>query len=462
MKKLRFILILFISTSAFAQNSINSHTFSFSNTLETVQVEDALGPNSELAKHRYLFRVSYDFVNESLIGIDSSRSVQQFTVVKRLHTIGAGAGWMLIKNFLIGFEIPVHYVRLDQSYLTTYGLSLDPTVWKLGDIGLHAKWRFTSDDSSFNAALMPYISFPTGSDDYFISDDSYAFGGKLLVDTTIFHILTLYGNAGYTFADNAEFLNIDRSGRIELAFGAYLKVIGERLGFTGEVINGITVPDYDEDQNPIAVRLGFRAKTGVVRWYLGGGLEGVRSARSNDVSLYAGMKMPFGAWEKKEPQAVEPKPEPTIVTVEKEVEVLKKIETLKESLSIQREINFETAKDIILEGSYAELDSAANIIKEYGEYISAIMIEGHTDSRGDDAYNMDLSQRRANSVRNYLINKGIPADKLKAIGYGETKPKVEEVNPETRLMNRRVEFKVDETIQHDSKEVTPTAEDKAK
>jgi outer membrane protein OmpA-like peptidoglycan-associated protein len=440
MKTLYLFLGLMLATTLANAQTINSHTFSFSDTLETVQVEDALGPNSELAKHRFLLRGSYDFVNESLIGIDSTRSSQQFTVVKRLHTAGVGAGWMITKRFLVGFEVPIHFVRLDQTYLTTFSLNLDRKEWVLGDINLRAKLRLTNDSSKINVAIAPHMFFPTGNDTYFVSDNSYGVGGRVLLDVTPAPFLTLYGNAGYTYAKNAEFLNIDRTGRIETAAGAYVRVIGDKLGGNAEVIHALTLPGYDEDQNPIAMRLGFRARTGIVRWYFGGALEGLRKARSNDVSLYGGIKMPLGSWEKPAP-VVAPAPVPDVVTVEK------KIEILKENLSVRREINFETAKDVILPGSFPELDSAAAIINEHVEHIKLITIEGHTDSRASAAYNQALSERRANSVRNYMIGKGVPAEKLKAVGYGESRLKVEETSPETLLINRRVEFKVNETIE---------------
>ena len=439
MKTLRLFLgLVLVSTFAQAQ-TINSHTFSFSDTLETVQVEDALGPNSELAKHRFLLRGSYDFVNESLIGIDSTRSNQQFTVVKKLHTAGAGAAWMFTKRFLVGFEVPVHYVRLDQTYLTTYSLNLDRKEWVLGDINLRAKLRLTNDTSKINVAIAPHVFFPTGSDTYFVTDNSYGMGGRFLLDVTPAPFLSLYGNIGYTYSKNAQFLNIDRTKRIEASAGAYVRVIGDKLGGNAEVIHSLTLPGYDEDQNPIAIRLGFRARTGIVRWYFGGALEGLRKARSNDISLYGGVKMPFGSWSKPAPVA---KPEPETYTVEK------KIQILKENLSVRREINFETNKAVILPASYPELDSAAEIINKYGEHISTITIEGHTDSRGSDAYNQSLSERRANSVRDYLIGKGVPAEKLKAVGYGESRLKINpETGPESWLINRRVEFIVDETIE---------------
>ena len=76
-----------------------------------------------------------------------------------------------------------------------------------------------------------------------------------------------------------------------------------------------------------------------------------------------------------------------------------------------------------------------------------IEIGGHTDSGGDEAMNLNLSQRRANAVRTYLVNKGVAADRLIAKGYGETKPLVADravigVDSQDRAKNRRTEFTI--------------------
>ena len=77
-----------------------------------------------------------------------------------------------------------------------------------------------------------------------------------------------------------------------------------------------------------------------------------------------------------------------------------------------------------------------------------VEISSHTDSKGNDNYNMKLSQRRAESVVNYLVSKGIKAERLKAKGYGESKPVAPNEkpdgsdNPEGRALNRRTDFKI--------------------
>jgi outer membrane protein OmpA-like peptidoglycan-associated protein len=93
----------------------------------------------------------------------------------------------------------------------------------------------------------------------------------------------------------------------------------------------------------------------------------------------------------------------------------------------------------LTDGAKATLDQLAALLK--GAQGCSVTIGGHTDSRGDDSYNQQLSQDRANAVRAYLVGAGASADRLKAVGFGETKPKVSpEVSAEDRAANRRIEF----------------------
>jgi outer membrane protein OmpA-like peptidoglycan-associated protein len=71
-----------------------------------------------------------------------------------------------------------------------------------------------------------------------------------------------------------------------------------------------------------------------------------------------------------------------------------------------------------------------------------VEIGGHTDSEGSDTYNQTLSQNRAGSVRQYLIQAGIPAAQVTAKGYGETVPVADNTTEAGRALNRRTEFKI--------------------
>jgi outer membrane protein OmpA-like peptidoglycan-associated protein len=102
-------------------------------------------------------------------------------------------------------------------------------------------------------------------------------------------------------------------------------------------------------------------------------------------------------------------------------------------------INFEFGKALIMSGSYSVLDSAAGILSNYPEV--EVEILGHTDSIGSDAANLTLSQKRAEAVRQYLIDMHmIEPVRLIAIGCGETKPIADNSTEEGRAKNRRVEF----------------------
>ena len=82
------------------------------------------------------------------------------------------------------------------------------------------------------------------------------------------------------------------------------------------------------------------------------------------------------------------------------------------------------------------LDSVADILAKRPGF--NVEVRGHTDSTGKDAYNLDLSQRRAEAVRDYLVVKGIPAEKLTAVGKGEAEPIAPNDTADGRALNRRV------------------------
>ena len=106
-----------------------------------------------------------------------------------------------------------------------------------------------------------------------------------------------------------------------------------------------------------------------------------------------------------------------------------------------KDIYFETAKATLLPASFVELDNLYDIMVKYPE-VSKVEISGHTDWVGNDAYNKDLSQRRAQSVVDYLKKKGVNTSRLESKGYGEEKPIADNNTPEGRQQNRRVEFKI--------------------
>lgn len=111
------------------------------------------------------------------------------------------------------------------------------------------------------------------------------------------------------------------------------------------------------------------------------------------------------------------------------------------SIQILEKVQFELGSDVLLEVSFPLLDEISRVMAE-NEQLEVVQIEGHTDSTGGAARNRELSRGRAESVRQYLIGKGIAKDRLIAKGFGPDKPLQPNDTPEGREANRRVEFNI--------------------
>ncbi len=109
------------------------------------------------------------------------------------------------------------------------------------------------------------------------------------------------------------------------------------------------------------------------------------------------------------------------------------------SIEILDMVYFEYNKAVIKSVSYPILDAVASTL-EGNPSIQLIEVQGHTDERGNDAYNLDLSDRRAAAVKKYLEDKGIEAKRLESQGYGETQPVDQNHNEKAWAKNRRVAF----------------------
>ena len=114
-------------------------------------------------------------------------------------------------------------------------------------------------------------------------------------------------------------------------------------------------------------------------------------------------------------------------------------EDVKRITFIGSKIFFENNSDKLKVASLSQLDELSKILNKYDG--ANLVIEGHTDSNGSDDFNMNLSQKRTESVRAYLIGKGISGDRLIGLGLGETKPVASNKTTLGRAKNRRVELK---------------------
>lgn len=118
-----------------------------------------------------------------------------------------------------------------------------------------------------------------------------------------------------------------------------------------------------------------------------------------------------------------------------------KVQVTAERIEILEKVYFEFDGDQIDQRSADLLDEVANVLRRNPDILK-VEVGGHTDSKGADVYNLDLSQRRVESVVKWLVAKGVSEDRLQAKGYGETEPIATNDTAEGRAENRRVEFTI--------------------
>jgi outer membrane protein OmpA-like peptidoglycan-associated protein len=128
------------------------------------------------------------------------------------------------------------------------------------------------------------------------------------------------------------------------------------------------------------------------------------------------------------------------------MESLAKIAQVKEEargmvITLSGQVLFVTGKSELLPAAQDQLGQVAKALQDQGE-IKPIVVEGYTDSVGSDSANMTLSQARAEAVRAYLVSKGLPSDKLSAVGKGKSNPVAGNDTADGRANNRRVEIVV--------------------
>ncbi|MBI1391651.1 MAG: OmpA family protein [Alphaproteobacteria bacterium] len=110
-------------------------------------------------------------------------------------------------------------------------------------------------------------------------------------------------------------------------------------------------------------------------------------------------------------------------------------------LNMPSDVTFNVNQSDIRPSFYDVLNSVALVLKEYDR--TTVSVNGHADSTGSDAYNQTLSEKRALSVSQYLASQGVAGQRLRAVGYGETRPIADNATASGRSANRRVEVIID-------------------
>jgi outer membrane protein OmpA-like peptidoglycan-associated protein len=110
------------------------------------------------------------------------------------------------------------------------------------------------------------------------------------------------------------------------------------------------------------------------------------------------------------------------------------------AITLKGDVTFDFDSVAVRPGLYNEIDRIAQIMVKYPQ--THIMVEGHTDSVGGESYNQRLSERRAEAVKNLLVQRGVDPYRVTPIGYGESRPVATNAEEAGRQLNRRVEIRI--------------------
>ena len=118
------------------------------------------------------------------------------------------------------------------------------------------------------------------------------------------------------------------------------------------------------------------------------------------------------------------------------------------------DVLFDTGSSSLSPGAFSRLDQLADTLNRYPD--TELIVRGHTDAEGSEASNQSLSEQRADSVRRYLIGKGVSPSRITSIGFGESMPLVSNTTLSGRQQNRRVEIELRPTQQLREQQSTPS------
>jgi len=136
--------------------------------------------------------------------------------------------------------------------------------------------------------------------------------------------------------------------------------------------------------------------------------------------------------------------------MDKQQQQLQQIPGVEVTRPAQNEIAINLTNDVLFDFNSAALrpesrDTLRELAQNFSQYPNeAISVEGHTDAIGTPERNQLLSEARANNVRSYIVDNGVPPSRVTATGFGDTRPKASNETPEGRQLNRRVEIHVRE------------------
>lgn len=438
---------------------------------------NAEGSGTRPSEDPWEFGLYVNYAKNSLVVVDGDGELTNTFVGNR---VGADvlASFSIADPFSIGLGMPLYFQDGDA----------EPSAVGLGELRVVPKLRLLNDRESVGLALAAELRAPTNTGDFSGDEGDVSVTPKLIVDHRFVSGLRLGANVGVLLREESRFFNVLEGN--ELAYAAAVAYAINADTELGVEFNGaVGLSETDDEETPLEA-LPYLRQVLAPDWTLQGGagvgvlagygvptfrvFVGVRWAPTSHDADRDGISdsedaCPNDAEDMDRIEDMDGCPEEDPDGDQDGVpdhqdDCPEAKETINGSddddgcpdtgdprvvyedgeFMILDAVQFEHGSAKVNPESHSLLDQVALMIKAHPQ-VGKVRIEGHTDDTGPEDVNQRLSEQRAHSVRQYLINKGVSPKRLSAKGYGESKPLEDGTSDSARKKNRRVQFVVDST-----------------
>lgn len=404
-------IALLIAQSAFA---LNLQGYRFSDSYRYSLLDDSL---HEKFDGRYVVTASFGNVHSPFYYSDSNLEDLGEEIIDYNNVLTAGFSYYLNKNVSFG-------VDLNAINNSVFG----ETYTSLADTVLKSKLNIKRTDT-FSLSLNPQVILPTGRTENFSTMGSVS-GSLSAVAEKSLNKLHFLGSLGALSSKNNEYVDVDHRQLLLTQVGVSYD-LSEKLNVNFESFRNIPLVN-DKLQDEGKYFLTGKHKTHKnFSTYFGGGVTGWDEVERNTYSVFAGIKL----YES---------PVPVVTAVVKTASAAPKreIKTREDELKLgppakMDEIYFAHAKHHLEAPELRKLDTVISYFNEAKAEIQNIVIEGYASRVGSPVFNLTLSTKRANAVKDYFVDHGIPNELLSVVGFGDKTPQV----PDEKK-NRKVQFRI--------------------
>lgn len=375
-------------------------------------------------KKHFSFGFVTDYTQAPLEFRNFTTGRQVRAIVNYLVTTDFLAEVGLMRRLTMGVDFPIN----GGNHMVLNDPAQDKRFFSLGDVSVYAKYAILHpDDFPVGLSIMPFVIAPSGSLDNFTGDRGTDLGAKILFDKEFKggYIGTNLGIKGRFKSEiitaTGSTARLDVGSEFLYGIGGGIDVVKNRLQLMAEFIGSTVVTDFAKHENssPMQINGGLKALflDKQLNLYAGGGAGLNGGYGAPQYRVLGGLSANF------------PKPAEAVYKVKERIETI-----------VLQGVHFFTNSAELTPDSKKILDEDYVELKKYPDV--KFVVVGHTDSRAGEEYNQKLSERRARSVMDYFVKKGIPANLITSVGKGKTEPIVPNDSPDHMEQNRRVELMI--------------------